>query len=330
MNDTISFSCTSFNSQASGYDANNAYLLAQVSRATYRREKVEKLGGRDETNDEWRERVKQEASAWGFSSEHVYCFNHKGSQAILLADADKIIVAFRGSEERSDWDCNMKRIEDKTFKGRYNVSIHTGFLSYLTNIWQPYDDPKGNIEGKGIKAILKEEMKDRPKSLWFTGHSLGGAVAILAAAAACFYEEPPMQVSGVYTYGQPRVGDSRFANLYNTQLKSKTFRFVNNNDVVTRIPSWAPNFFFAHVGQIKYLTADGDIVDLEKLNWCQRLRDTFRGLAEDVFKYGLDSINDHCMSTGYIPPLRRALLETEPSSGVVLEIPTKTGIGNPK
>lgn len=311
MNDTISFSFASFNAQASGYDSNNAYLLAQLSLETYRKEKVEKLGGRDENNDEWRSRLGQEASAWGFASEHVYCFNHKGSQAILVADAKKIIVAFRGSEEKSDWDINMNRLEDKTFKGRYSVSLHTGFVNYLISIWKPYNDPQGNIEAKGIKAIIREKMNEFPKaSLWFTGHSLGGAVAILAAAAACFYEEPPMPVGGVYTYGQPRVGDTRFAKLYNTRLKDKTFRFVNNNDVVTRIPSWAPNFFFAHVGQIKYLTQDGEIVDIEKLNWWQRLQDTFSGIADDLFKYGLDSISDHSMSTGYIPPLYKVLSET--------------------
>ncbi|HBY79357.1 MAG TPA: hypothetical protein DEG47_20665, partial [Cyanobacteria bacterium UBA11148] len=173
MSDGISFA--PFSTQATGYDPNNALLLAQLCLESYKREKVEKLGGRCETNDEWWERVKEEAAAWGFDSEHVYCFNNKGSQAILLADAEKIIVAFRGSEERSDWDINLNRLEDKVFKGRFKVSLHSGFITYLLNIWQPYNDPKGTIESKGIKAIIKQEMKESPKSLWFTGHSLGGA-----------------------------------------------------------------------------------------------------------------------------------------------------------
>ncbi|HAG82274.1 MAG TPA: hypothetical protein DCL61_14170 [Cyanobacteria bacterium UBA12227] len=307
MSDGISFA--PFSTQATGYDPNNALLLAQLCLESYKREKVEKLGGRCETNDEWWERVKEEAAAWGFDSEHVYCFNNKGSQAILLADAEKIIVAFRGSEERSDWDINLNRLEDKVFKGRFKVSLHSGFITYLLNIWQPYNDPKGTIESKGIKAIIKQEMKESPKSLWFTGHSLGGAVATLAAAACILAEDPPLEVSGVYTFGQPRVGDSRFADLYNSRLKSKTFRFVNNNDIVTRVPTWAPYFFFSHVGQLKYLTQDGDIVELEKLNLWQKLTDTFKGIAEDIFEKGLDSVTDHSMSTGYIPPLRRALLK---------------------
>jgi len=308
MSKAIPFS--SFNSQASTYDANNAYLLAQLCVETYRRTKVEKLGGKDENNDDWRKRVKQEASAWGFASEHVYCFNYKGSQAILLADASKIIVAFRGSEERSDWQVNMNRLKNKEISKNYNICLHSGFCNYLNNIWKPYNDSEGKVEAKGIQAIIQHEMKESPKSLWFTGHSLGGAVAVLAAAS-CIWNNSPIEVSGVYTYGQPRVGDLRFAKLYNSRLKSKTFRFVNNNDVVTRIPTWAPIFFFAHVGQIKYLTQDGELLDFEKLSWWQRLRAVFIDVAEDLREQGLNSITDHDMSTGYIPPLLRVLSEPD-------------------
>ncbi|ARV58604.1 hypothetical protein BZZ01_08110 [Nostocales cyanobacterium HT-58-2] len=311
MNTPISFA--SFNSQASTYDANNAYLLAQICVQSYRRKQVEKLGGKDENNDDWRKRVKQEASAWGFASDRVYCFNNLGAQAILLSDAEKVIVAFRGSEELSDWEVNLNRLKNQDFCNKYNLCLHTGFCNYLNNIWKPYKDPQGKTEAKGIKAILQEEMQNSPnaKSLWFTGHSLGGAVAVLAAATSIFFDELPFEISGIYTYGQPRVGDLRFAKLYNSQLKSKTFRFVNNNDVVTKIPTWAPLFFFYHVGQIKYLTQDGEILDFEKLNWWQKWQEIFIDVIKDLREQGINSITDHNMSTGYIPPLLRVISEAD-------------------
>ena len=307
MNDIISFE--SFDSQASIYNPNNAYLLAQLCVESYRRSKVEKLGGRDETNDDWRSRVKEEASAWGFDSDRVYCFNNKGAQAILLADAEKVIVAFRGSEELSDWEINFNRLKNKDFSDNYHICLHTGFCRYLNDIWQPYNDPQGRIEAKGIKAIIEEEMKNSPKSLWFTGHSLGGAVAVLAAASCIFLDKLPFEVSGVYTYGQPRVGDLRFAKLYNSVLKSKTFRFVNNNDVVTKIPTWAPLFLFYHVGEIKYLTQDGEILDFEKLNLWQKWQEIFIDIVKDLREQGINSITDHDLSTGYIPPLLKVISE---------------------
>ncbi|MBW4631601.1 MAG: lipase family protein [Iphinoe sp. HA4291-MV1] len=309
MNAPLSFA--SFNSQASTYDANNAYLLAQLCVETYRREKVEKLGGKNENNDDWRKRVKQEASAWGFVSDRVYCFNNQGAQAILLADAEKVIVAFRGSEELSDWEVNFNRLKSRDFSNNYNLCLHTGFCNYLNNIWKPYKDPQERIEAKGIKAIIQEEMKNSSKSLWFTGHSLGGAVAVLAAANCIFFDNLPFEVSGVYTYGQPRVGDWSFAKLYNSRLRSKTFRFVNNNDVVTKIPTWAPLFLFRHVGQIKYLTQDGEILDFEKLNIWQKWQEIFIDIVKDLREEGINSITDHDMSTGYIPPLLRVISEAD-------------------
>lgn len=306
MSNTNTIAFSSFNSQTSEYNAHNAYLLAQLSLESYRKTKVKALSGKDENNNQWRERLQQEALGWGFK--HVYCFNNKGSQAILVADDQKIIVAFRGSEEIDDWKMNMNRLKNKDFCKTNKMCVHSGFCNYVDNIWKPYDNKhsQGQAECKGIRAIIQELMQESPRTLWFTGHSLGGAAAIIAAAT-CIWGDVRFEVSGVYTYGQPRVGDLRFAKLYNSELKSKTFRFVNNNDVVTRIPTWAPVFLFSHVGQIKYLTQDGEILDFDKFTLWQRLQYLFLDIAEDLRHRGLDSITDHCMSTGYTPPLYNAL-----------------------
>ena len=92
--------------------------------------------------------------------------------------------------------------------------VHSGFAGALDCIW---DDLEGVID----IAYNKHKFKN----IYFTGHSLGGALAVVAAK--CKY------VAEVYTYGQPRVGNR----LYAKQVKSKVHRFVNNNDVVPRIRS---------------------------------------------------------------------------------------------
>ena len=65
---------------------------------------------------------------------------------------------------------------------------------------------------------------------YFTGHSLGGAIAVLAAAT--FSD----QATAVYTYGQPRVGDKAFSDAYDSVLGDVTFRYVNNHDIVPHVP----------------------------------------------------------------------------------------------
>ena len=89
------------------------------------------------------------------------------------------------------------------------------------------------------------------KQVIFTGHSLGGALAVVAAARSKYVGE-------VYTFGQPRVGNRK----YSKQVKSKVYRFVNNNDIVPRIP---PPLVFRHQGT-KYQIVDDRIV-IPTSNW---------------------------------------------------------------
>jgi triacylglycerol lipase len=295
-----------FNNQATGFDPNNACILAELSAATYRQEK--------ENNEQWRSRTKEESKNWGFDPDHVYCFNNKGAQAILLSDDEKIIVAFRGSEEKEDWADNLNRKTEKAFKQRFGCKIHAGFYDYFNMIWNPYDDP-GKPESQGIEAILREEIKRSTfQKVWFTGHSLGGAVAAFGAVA-CIVEDPPIIVHGVYTYGQPKVGGKDFADRFNQELGSKVFRFVNHNDIVPRVPTWAPFFFYNHFGQIKYITEDGKIMDAEQISWLKGFAISLVGGVDNlftqekdgVFSHFKDSVGDHLMDNGYLPALRKLI-----------------------
>lgn len=85
-----------------------------------------------------------------------------------------------------------------------------------------------------MKDTLAEFRTDG-QTVWFTGHSLGGALAMLAGARM-YLEEPRLRADGVYTYGQPRTCDRMLATAYNTGFKQRMYRFVNNNDVVPQLP----------------------------------------------------------------------------------------------
>ena len=77
-----------------------------------------------------------------------------------------------------------------------------------------------------VEAIL-DEIQDKP--LFLTGHSMGGALAMLAGCRLAKAGRSPI---AVYTYGAPRVGDPNFCAGY----ALPTYRVVNRLDLVPELP----------------------------------------------------------------------------------------------
>lgn len=98
------------------------------------------------------------------------------------------------------------------------------------------------------------------EALYVTGHSLGGALALMTAAmlvdGLMSSHSPHADVlRGVYTFGQPMVGDPDFAAACDAKLKRRFFRHVYDRDVVPRLPPRGTGRF-AHAGQ-RYVSARG-------------------------------------------------------------------------
>jgi triacylglycerol lipase len=169
-----------------------------------------------------------------------FSFFHQGNtQAFLTGNEQEIILSFRGSEPKSlgDWlsDGNISRV--KACGGR----VHEGFWRDWQSIW-------GEVE-----TVLQQWRKQEQRFL-LTGHSMGGALAILAGMhlQMCGHG-----VDGIYTFGTPRVGDRAFALQFNRRLYKQTFRLVNDQDVVCHLPLLSMGY--AHVGQLVYFNGDGKL-----------------------------------------------------------------------
>jgi triacylglycerol lipase len=139
-----------------------------------------------------------------------------------------------------------------------------------------------------VNVIRRLRNKTNPQSLWCTGHSLGGALAVLAAAHLLAEGH---RVNGLYTFGQPRVGDETFATECVNRLAKQYFRFVNNNDTVTRV---APRVLgYAHTGEVRYIDTDGQIQ--ADISFWDRFLERVKGRMEDFLKPGTDGLKDHGM-----------------------------------
>jgi hypothetical protein len=81
--------------------------------------------------------------------------------------------------------------------------------------------------------------------LFFTGHSLGGALALIAAERAVRDPTVNARATAIYVFGCPRAGGADFFNRYTPVFGDSTFRLVHGTDIVATVP---PSGLFRHVG----------------------------------------------------------------------------------
>jgi len=127
--------------------------------------------------------------------------------------------------------------------------LHDGFQSAVATVWPTISD-----------AIASRPSPEQP--LFFTGHSLGGALAIIAAQRAM--DEADAQATAVYTFGSPRTGGDAFFDDYTRGLGNRTFRLIHGTDVVPTVPPSLGDRF-RHVGQALQCPTDGTFDDQMRL-----------------------------------------------------------------
>ena len=257
-----------------GYCPANALWMARLSAAIYKR-------NQDGSPDA--DSILRELQLEDDSFEMVVPFNASSSQACVIAHEGYVAAVFRGTDEIADWLDNLNVVPISGPFGK----VHKGFHNALMDVWPSMRQT--------IRAIRSKDERRRP--LWLTGHSLGGALATIAAS---FLVEDDESFFGVYTFGSPRCGDKEFARVYKVEAGARTYRFQNNNDIVSRVP--ARMMGYRHVGSFVYIKENGGLAN-DVGFWYQFL-DAMRGVVADIGTKGLDSITDHHM-TGYVKAIYR-------------------------
>lgn len=194
------------------------------------------------------------------------------TQAFIMLDKsedqDTYVVAFRGTEP-FDADAWSTDVDISWFEIPGVGRTHAGFMKALGLLldfnkeelrWPKEIETNENRPRAyySIRNLLRKHLNgnDRAKFI-VTGHSLGGALAILFTAMLMMHDERLLleRLEGVYTFGQPRVGDENFANYMEKNLKYygiKYFRFVYCNDIVPRLPFDDDIMKFEHFGTCLY------------------------------------------------------------------------------
>jgi len=205
---------------------------------------------------------KKQTKEWGFDS-FSYCYSEKKQILALIMGNDRdIIIAFRGtvSDNFTNWftDIQVKTESNGSF-GR----VHKGFREALDSIW---GEIAGNIP------------KDEKRNLHLTGHSLGGALALLAGT--WFAEEYPENfVKEIITFGQPRIGDKKFRQHFNkSYLNNRVYKFANSNDLITVAPPYLRKIMeYVDVGRIGYFNEERQLEFFDKLEEFRTLMNFLSG-----------------------------------------------------
>lgn len=210
-------------------------------------------------------------------------FERDGAQAYIFTSAHDTVVACRGTEP-NDW--NDIRADANAVAAVVEAvgRVHSGFNQEVEDLW----------------PLLEQGLLSNTKPLWFTGHSLGGAMATLCAGR-CKLSKGIRSPEGLYTFGSPRVGDRQYVHF----IKLEHFRWVNNNDIVTRVPpTWMG---YRHSGTEIYLNTYGEI---RRLTGWQRTKDRWRGFLRSLREGRVDPLSDHSI-VQYLQHICTAIAEEE-------------------
>ncbi|KAI9343864.1 hypothetical protein DFJ73DRAFT_941739 [Zopfochytrium polystomum] len=168
-----------------------------------------------------------------------------------------VVVAMRGVSpfDLTEFLMNAMLQKVNPEEGVLPGQIHEAFynlLSFSSNDNDSIVEIAGNestnhgLDTSELSRIIQEvvipQLQSSTPSIWFTGHSVGGALATLAVSHLIFVKSPLVTssfIKGCYTFGSPKCGDSDFATEMANHCNAAQvvfYRLINADDIVTAMP----------------------------------------------------------------------------------------------
>lgn len=159
------------------------------------------------------------------------------TQVYVGGNNDHIVAAFRGSENPAtldglkDWlltNANNLLVLPEGLIGTdfaaagVGARFHRGFMQALDAIWQPFFQAVDSAFAAKVRPV------------WVCGHSLGGALALLASWRL---ERNFVPVHQVFTFGAPMIGNEAAAAAFEREMGDRVFRFIDCHDLVPKLPT---------------------------------------------------------------------------------------------
>jgi hypothetical protein len=202
-------------------------------------------------------------------------------------ESDALVIVFRGTSSGSDILTDLDIIRDPLPLANLNEAewplVHSGFSHQFFSI-------NANLD----TCIASNEK------IVFCGHSLGGALATIGSLYYS-YLYPSKEISCV-TFGSPRVGDERFASMFDERIIN-SIRYVNDNDPIPCLPT---RWRFRHVKGLQWLNQD--VVQSEIPVW--RFYRFLKNTLLSFVGYGYNACDDH-KCDNYINDIRSIVVNED-------------------
>ena len=217
-----------FDRNARGFSAYNAWSLARAASLAYASPETIK----------WEFCRVEDAVAPELG---VFANPNTNTHGFLVSTPEFLILSFQGTHTGSEKGFLADLKTDAATKlVRYDEGkVHQGFAKALDSVWPDV-------------ARLLDGQVSAARPLFVTGHSLGGAIASLAALRLSRGDGRIW----LYTFGAPRCGDDVFARAVASRLARRAFRAVINNDVIPLVPF---GLGYTHAGRTVYVDTRGHV-----------------------------------------------------------------------
>jgi hypothetical protein len=198
---------------------------------------------------------------------------------IYLERYQSVCVAFRGTQEGSDWLTNAKLFKEEYHGGE----VHSGFLRAYEKV------------AEKLYAFLAKHSASSRQTV-FTGHSLGAALATIAfydCKKSNFVDE-----AFAHVFGCPRVGDSNFAKDF-VETIGNPYLFVSyvlGADIVTAVP--LNEFGYVPTRDPFCISLAGDVFFSE-----EEKEEKAKNNQDSILRAFTDRVSFHSMDF-YIPALK--------------------------
>ena len=158
------------------------------------------------------------------------------TQAYVGENESSIVIAFRGSQTPNsldgvkDWLLTNARNFLVLPEGRIGTDFaaagvgarfHRGFMQALDEVWEP------------LYSQVDQVFSKQERPVWVTGHSLGGALALLCAWRM---HQQFIPIHQVCTFGAPMIGNQAAAEAFAREFPGQIYRYVDVGDLVPRLP----------------------------------------------------------------------------------------------